>query len=299
MSFPHRHARALPLARGELRFSAPKALLLWGHLLPVLAFGAETARPGLLLASGALAGACLCLGHSVGLHRGLIHRSFSMGRALRFGLCLLATLTGIGPVLRLMQLHDLRDQWQNRAEAPAYYSYQHGILTDFWWVLHCEHRPQPGQDTPATPTAGAFVGAPELRWLDRAWWLPHLLLLPALYALGGLGGLIWGHCARVAVSVLGHWFVNFCAHRYGALDWTVAGSGEEGRNNALFGMLSMGEGWHNNHHAFPHSARFGHAWWQLDPGWWAICALRGLGWIHGVVEDTGAAPRPGAARRLA
>ena len=296
MSHPHRHARALPHSPGEVRFSASKTLLLWGHLLPVLAFGAQTATPGLIAGSAALCAACLCLGHSVGLHRGLIHRSFSMGRATRFALCLLATLTGIGPVLRLMDLHDLRDQWQNRSECPAYYSYHHGALRDLWWVLHCAHQPQPGQERLPTPTAGRYQGAPALVTLDRLWWLPHLLLAPVLFGLGGWGGLVWGHCARVAMGVLGHWFVNFCAHRYGALDWSVAHSGEEGRNNALFGMISMGEGWHNNHHAFPHSARFGQVWWQADPGWWAICALRRLGLVWAVVEDTGAQPRPGAAR---
>ncbi|MFM2247969.1 MAG: hypothetical protein RL071_4044 [Pseudomonadota bacterium] len=294
-----RHARAWPPRPAEVAFAPAKALWLHLHLWPVVVLGPAHLSPAAMAAGAALCAICLCLGHSVGLHRALIHQSLVLGPRTQGVLLGLAALTGVGPVLRLMDVHDQRDHWQNQPECPAYYAYQHGVLQDLWWNLHCAHHPPPGQARAPLHTADRHSADPWLAWLDRWGWALNLGLGLALLAAGGPALWIWAHCGRITASILGHWLVNFAAHRHGALDWTIDGAGEEGRNHALFGALSMGEGWHNNHHAFPHSARFGQAWWQLDPGWWAVCALRAAGCAWGVREDTGAEPRPGGKRRLA
>ncbi len=124
-------------------------------------------------------------------------------------------------------------------------------------------------------------------------WAALGLLIPAAvgYALGGwpgaLTGFVWGGLVRV---FLGHhvtWSVNSVCHLWGGRPYD---SGDESRNNAAVAVLSLGEGWHNNHHAFPTSARFGYRWWQVDPGYYLIrlLALAGLAW--NVRVPTGNAP---------
>jgi sn-1 stearoyl-lipid 9-desaturase len=183
-------------------------------------------------------------------------------------------------VLRLMAMHDIRDHWQNQPAAPAYYAYDHGTLTDFWWYLHCSHHARPDQRQPQIP---ADHGAdPALRLLDATWMLQQLPVALLLYATLGWGGVVWAACGRVVVSQLGHWLVNHICHTRGSRRFEILGSGEEGRNNLFFGALSMGEGWHNNHHAWPDSARFGMAWYELDPGYLCIALMRRLGLVWDV-----------------
>lgn len=274
---PERHAHAWEIAPGEIRWAPAKSLLFTGTAVATLLFGWQTATvPGLLVFALGTA-ACLGLGHSVGLHRGLIHGTFQMGRTTKRVLLWMATLTGIGPVLRLMDVHDRRDLWQNKTEAPAYYTYRHGLWTDFLWYLHCDHHPPRAQPGVAVFTRARHEHDPVLRWLDRTWIWQQLGVALPLFWMMGWTGVVWGCCARIAMSMAGHWLVNFMAHRKGDLDHRIDGAGEEGRNNWVFGALSMGEGWHNNHHAFPTSARHGLRWWQIDVSYMTIWIMSKVG----------------------
>ena len=118
-----------------------------------------------------------------------------------------------------------------------------------------------------------------------------------LFAWLGWGGVIWACCGRIFVSQLGHWLVNYVCHTSGTLRYELDGAGEEGRNHWLFGALSMGEGWHNNHHAWPDSARFGIGWREPDPGWWMVCVLERLGLAWDVQTMETVALRPNARER--
>lgn len=282
---PHRHARARPHAPGEVRWAPEKSLFFTANALVFIGLAVPTFSWGAFAAAGVSTALCLCLGHSVGLHRGLIHRTFRMHRTTARVLSWLATLTGIGPVLRLMGMHDIRDRWQNQDWAPAYYAYDHGWVRDFWWYLHCQHHPRPGDLEPEIPADHA--ADPVLAWLDRTWMWQQLPVAVLLFAALGWGGVVWAVCGRVLVSSLGHWLVNHVCHTRGTRRYAIEGSGEEGRNNLLFGALSMGEGWHNNHHAWPDSARFGMAWYEVDPGWLALRAMAAVGLAWDVqTQDT-------------
>jgi stearoyl-CoA desaturase (delta-9 desaturase) len=112
-------------------------------------------------------------------------------------------------------------------------------------------------------------------------WATLSLLIPA--ALGGLltgswmgvvTGLVWGGLARIFLVHHVTWSINSICHLWGSQPFRT---GDQSRNNFVFGALGFGEGWHNNHHAFPTSARFGLRWWQIDLGYWFICVLAGLG----------------------
>lgn len=282
------HGVPLPHAPGEVRLSAQK--MLWnGALLLSCAAAPWFWDPGAVLFTGASAVFVLAVGHSAGFHRGVIHGSYRMGRGTEGALVYLAVLAGLGGPLAMMRMHNTRDRWQNRAEAPNYYTFAHSALCDAVWYLFCEHRGAPA------PIDEERSRRPWYRFLEQTWPLHHLGWAVALYLWGGPAWMVWGAGVRAAVCVLGHWYVNYAAHTVGYRRWRMPGSGEEGRNHLWFGALAMGEGWHNNHHAWPDSAQIGLAPWEFDPGWWVVCALRALGlvWDVKTVGD-GATLRPGA-----
>ena len=88
--------------------------------------------------------------------------------------------------------------------------------------------------------------------------------------MGVLSGLLWGGLARIFLVHHVTWSINSICHLWGSRPFKT---GDQSRNNFVFGALGLGEGWHNNHHAFPTSARFGLRWWQVDLGYWFIRAL--------------------------
>ncbi len=96
---------------------------------------------------------------------------------------------------------------------------------------------------------------------------------------------------RVTISVTGHWLVGYFAHNQGHRNWHVSGAAVQGHNVPFAAILTMGESWHNNHHAFPGSAVLGIYESQADPGWWALNALRNLGLVWDVVLPTDLPPR--------
>ena len=123
--------------------------------------------------------------------------------------------------------------------------------------------------------------------------LPWALLF---YAWGGWGFVFWGVCARVTTGVFGHWIIGFFAHNHGAMHHVVDGAAVQGRNVRLTSLLTMGECWHNNHHAFPGSARLGLHAGEWDPGWWVLLALARVGPRDGTAPAASiCAPRPSCA----
>jgi stearoyl-CoA desaturase (delta-9 desaturase) len=116
-------------------------------------------------------------------------------------------------------------------------------------------------------------------------WLLATLLLPALlgglfahsFVTGAWHGLLWGGAVRIFLTHHVTWSVNSVCHLWGGQPFGVR---DQSRNNFLVGILALGEGWHNNHHAYPTSARHGLRWWQIDVSYWFIraLALLGLAW---------------------
>jgi stearoyl-CoA desaturase (delta-9 desaturase) len=211
------------------------------------------------------------LGVSVGLHRYCSHRAFKTPRWCQF---LLA--------------------------AAGCTALQKGPL---WWAvhhrLHHRHSDEPGD--PHSPVTGGFfyghVGwlfandlmrpderlvhdlrkYPELIWLDRLWMVPGLLLAAGCYAVGGWGLLVYGYCLSVVFVFQVTFAVNSVGHLFGPQRFAT---GEGSRNNFVLGYLAMGDGWHNNHHRAPASARHGFAWYEFDFSYQFIrlLALVGLAW---------------------
>ena len=125
--------------------------------------------------------------------------------------------------------------------------------------------------------------------------LPWALLF---FAWGGWGFICWGVCARVSAGVLGHWLIGYFAHNHGQMHFHVDGAAVQGRNIRLTTLLTMGECWHNNHHAYPGSARLGLLPGEWDPGWWALLLLQRMGLVSALRLPQDLAPRPELRERL-
>jgi len=272
----------VPPSVGQLRFDVARTLWLWGMLLPGAVVGIASATPATVGVSLALAFVTLCLGHSVGLHRGVIHRTYEAGPIVRGGLAYLFVLSGLGGPLSWARLHAVRDYWQNRADCPPYFAYRHSMRRDFFWNLHM--RFEPSDDRALARLPPDVPRDPWLRFLERTWPLHVLALGLVITATAGPEAVAVCVCARTAAGILGHWAVGYVAHRWGERRFEIPGAAEAGTNVWILGVLSFGEGFHNNHHAFPNSARMGLRWHELDAGWIALRILRTLGLVRSLRE---------------
>ncbi len=218
--------------------------------------------------------ATLCLGHSVGMHRLLIHRSYEAPLWLEHVLVYLGTLVGMAGPLGMFRIHEIRDWQQNQPDCHSFAKHDVGFWKDAFWQMHCEqvlaHPPDLVIEDRATQDR-------FYQWLETHWRWQQLPLGVALYLIGGPGFVFWGVCLRVAVSLTGHWCTVHFAHTHGERPYVLENIAVDGRNLPKLGLLTFGEAWHNNHHAYPSSARMGHTLSQLDPGWWIIKCLSAVG----------------------
>ena len=119
---------------------------------------------------------------------------------------------------------------------------------------------------------------PYLRWLERYHYLPGFAIAALLLVTGGAALFLWGFCTRLVVLYHSTWLVNSAAHKWGYRSFEFA----PGTNNWVVSLLAFGEGWHNNHHAWPSSARQGLRKWEVDVSWGLIALLRKLGLVSQV-----------------
>jgi stearoyl-CoA desaturase (delta-9 desaturase) len=107
-------------------------------------------------------------------------------------------------------------------------------------------------------------------WLNDYHWIPMIVLGVLLFAMGGVPFVLWGICLRVVVGLHCTWLVNSATHMWGSRRFATR---DDSRNNWLIALITSGEGWHNNHHAYPTSARHGLAWYEFDLSWIQIRIL--------------------------
>ena len=223
-----------------------------------------------------LTGAMLLLGHSVGFHRLLIHNSFRTTPFLRRFLIWCGTVAGMSGPIWIVRTHDLRDWAQRQDRCHDYLAHRRPMLIDAWWQLHCTLK----LDHPPQFDLSKLEGSRFIRWLERTWMLQQVPVAAVLYAMGGWSFVVWGIFVRVALTVHGHWLVGHLAHTRGPQSWEVRGAGVQAHDVPWAGLITMGEAWHNNHHAYPGSARIGLKPGQSDWGYRFIQLLEraGLAW---------------------
>lgn len=251
---------------------------LWnGAMLAVtLVFGAATFSLGALAVFVVITGATLLLGHSVGFHRRMIHRSFDCPLWLERLLSWFGTVVGMSGPFRMIRAHDIRDWAQRQSDCHDYLAHRRPMMIDAIWQMHCRLE----LERPPVFDLGRIGCDPVHRFLERTWMLQQVPIAAGLWLLGGWGFVVWGVCARVSISVIGHWFVGHLAHRRGPQTWQVRDAGVQAHDVPWAAIPTMGEAWHNNHHAYPGSAKIGLYPGQSDWGFRFIqlLELMGLAW---------------------
>jgi stearoyl-CoA desaturase (delta-9 desaturase) len=234
------------------------------------------------------------VGISIGYHRLLSHRSFETRPAVRALFAFFGALAIQGPPIAWVADHRLHHSVADTEGDPHSPHLQDGAgwvaaLRGFFhahvgWLLHPVHRPNPVRYAPD------LIREPSMRFLTRHYLAVAMigLIAPALigYAVGGtlvaaVTGLLWGGLVRVLVLHHVTWSVNSICHIFGERRFETR---DRSRNFAPLAVLSMGEAWHNNHHAFPTSARHGLRWWEVDVSGMLIAGMARLGLIWNVVR---------------
>jgi fatty-acid desaturase len=262
---------------GQVYWKPAKSCWYLAATLVTAVYAPRTASTGAVLVCFALTVVTLCLGHTLGMHRRLIHESYDCPLWLEHVFVYLGVLVGIAGPFRIIYLHDIRDWSQRHAHCHSFFIHTNAWWKDFWQQLHCDIRL-------ARPPK--FVIEARVRrdrfyvFLENTWRLQQLPLGAVLFLAGGIGWVVWGIGVRLLVSLTGHWLVGYLAHNQGTRTWHIQGAAVQGYNVPGFALLTMGESWHNNHHAFPESARLGIKSNEWDVGWWVLrlLARRGLVW---------------------
>jgi stearoyl-CoA desaturase (delta-9 desaturase) len=298
----------LPATAVPLRVEWPFAngVILY-HLVAPLAF-----MPIYFSWTGVIAAICGffvfgVLGINVCYHRLLTHKGFTCPKWLEYGLAILGVCCLQGSPARWVAIHRRHHHASDRQQDP------HSPLVNLLWGhvgwVVSKNSAQP-RTAMSDPYAKDLIRQGFYLKLERHWlwlwiviasWLvvfaagltAGLLLGESLARAATLGAslLLWGVFLRTVVHWHLTWSVNSVAHRWGYRNYETP---DNSRNNIFIGLLGSGEGWHNNHHADPRSARHGHKAWELDLSWWIIRVLAALGLARDVVQ-----PSPNLARRLA
>jgi stearoyl-CoA desaturase (delta-9 desaturase) len=274
---------------GQVRWSAGKSTWITGMSMAGL-YGVATSTHwetvSVFLISTVIT---LCLGHSLGMHRRFIHNSYACPKWLEYVFVYCGVLVGLAGPFGMMFTHDIRDWAQRQRRCHPYFGHKAGFWRDGFWQMHCDLvLASPPEFKPEDEVANDRF----YQFLERTWMWQQVPLAVVLFMFGGIEWVLWGTCLRVAVSVTGHWLIGYFAHNTGERNWHVEGAAVQGFNIRFCGLITMGECWHNNHHAYPNSARLGLSARQADPGWWVLLMLIKLRlvWDMKLPEDLPARP---------
>ncbi|HXE62537.1 MAG TPA: fatty acid desaturase [Bryobacteraceae bacterium] len=218
----------------------------------------------------------LSLGIGMGYHRLLTHRSYQPPRWIEYVLATCGTLALEGGPISWVATHRIHHQFSDKPGDP------HTPHDGKWWS-HIVWM-MVGDATHADTVRCAHY-APDLCkdrfmvWLSKHHYVPLILLSIGLFAFGGWPFLLWGVFFRVTMGLHATWMVNSLTHFWGRRRFATR---DGSRNNWLVALLSFGEGWHNNHHAHPTSARHGLAWYEIDMSWMTIRLLQLVGLARSV-----------------
>ncbi|HEX4609220.1 MAG TPA: acyl-CoA desaturase [Urbifossiella sp.] len=231
------------------------------------------------------------LGVTVGFHRGMAHHAYRTSRVFRF-LLAAAGCTALqkGPLWWVV--HHRKHHAHSDVPGDV-----HSPVVDGLWYAHAGWLFVNDLNQAGYATVRDLARFPELVWLDRLWMLPGAAAAGLCYWVDGWSGLVWGFGLATVLVFQVTFAVNSIGHRWGRRRFATR---EGSRNNAVLGVLAMGDGWHNNHHRAPRSARHGLAWYELDVSYQTIRLFRALGLVWDVRQPpaavlaaaTGPAPAP-------
>jgi stearoyl-CoA desaturase (delta-9 desaturase) len=230
------------------------------------------------------------LGITVGFHRLFTHRSFETNKVVECLLGILGSMAVQGPLMQWVAIHRRHHQFSDH-EGDPHSPHHHGkgiigVVRGFWHAhIGWFFQPDPAN---LNRYVKDLRQSPTLRWVSYLFpvWVLGGLLIPTAMGyllmgewMGAVLGLVWGGLVRVFIGHHVTWSVNSVCHLWGSQPYP---SHDQSKNNFLVGVMGLGEGWHNNHHAFPTSARHGLRWWQFDLSWLVIRGLVLLGLARAV-----------------
>ena len=214
------------------------------------------------------------LGVGMGWHRLLTHRGYKVPKLVEYFLVTCGTVSLEGGPIQWVVTHRIHHAHTDREGDP------HTPRDGRWWA-HI------GWIVWGTNHSEATLAhyAPDLikdryyRWLNKFYWFPQLLLSVALLVVGGWAVLLWGVFLRLVLAFHTTWLVNSATHLWGRKRFQTD---DDSRNSWWVALLTFGEGWHNNHHAHPTSARHGLRWYEFDLNWLGIRFLQLVGLAHSI-----------------
>jgi stearoyl-CoA desaturase (Delta-9 desaturase) len=212
-----------------------------------------------------------------GYHRYFSHRAFATSRAFQFILAVLAQSTAQKSVLwwaSKHRHHHLFSDTEHDVHSPRHKGF---LYSHVGWIFARQH------DTADLVKVGDLTRYPEMMWLHKYELAPAVGLALITFLIGGWPGLVVGFFWSTVAVYHGTFCINSLAHVHGKKRYVT---GDDSRNNWLLALFTMGEGWHNNHHAYQSSARQGFRWWEIDPTYYI---LKLLAWL-GIVWDLKSPP---------
>jgi stearoyl-CoA desaturase (delta-9 desaturase) len=259
-----------------------KFAMIGAHVACLAVFFTGTSAVALVVAAAAYV--ARAFGVTAGFHRLLAHGSFKAGRGTQFGLALLGSLATQGGPLWWVSHH--RDHHRHSDQPPDLHS---PVQRGFWyahmgwmWDKACFEK--------TATNIKELHRFPELKFLQKfyagivlgqmAFFFVLGAVIAAVWPESGTSGsqmLVWGFFISTVALWHATFMVNSVCHVWGGRAWE---SGDDSRNNWLVALLTLGEGWHNNHHTFGYSARHGLKWWQLDVTWLTLRVMATAGLVR-------------------
>jgi stearoyl-CoA desaturase (delta-9 desaturase) len=234
------------------------------------------------------------VGVTVGFHRLLTHRSFKTSPALRGLLAALGSAAVEGPVIEWVANHRKHHRFSDQPGDPhsPHVDHASGWRGAFGGLFHAHVGWILGGDALADEQhyAKDLLADPVVRFVDRTFVLWVIVGLAFPFGLGfaltgtiagALTALLWGGAVRMFCLHHATFSINSLCHFFGRRSFATS---DESRNLLWLALPTLGEAWHNNHHAFPTSARHGLRWWQLDPSGWLIAGMERMGLVWDVIR---------------
>lgn len=216
------------------------------------------------------------LGVGLGYHRLLTHRSFKAPKWLEYLLTIFGTMSVQSEPYKWIATHRIHHQFTEMEKDP------HSTRPGFWWahIIWIMHGTAQDHDE---ATMKKYV--PDLLkdkfhvLIAKFFYVPLIISGFILFFIGGWSMVLWGVFARVVFGWHSTWFVNSASHYWGKRRFETK---DDSTNNWWVALLTFGEGWHNNHHAYPTSARHGLKWYEFDSNWLTIRLFKKLGWAKNI-----------------
>ena len=230
----------------------------------------------------------LSFGIGMGYHRLLTHRSYKVPKLLEYFLAVCGSLALEGGPIPWVATHRIHHQFSDHDGDP------HTPRDGKWWAHLVWMLVGPASNSNIADCnryAPDLMKDPFLRLLSKYHYVPLVISGVLLLAFGGWSFLLWGLFVRVTLGYHATWMVNSLTHFWGSRRFKTR---DDSRNNSFVALVTFGEGWHNNHHAHPTSARHGLAWYEVDITWMTIWLLRQVGIAKAVHVAKLPAPPPAA-----